>query len=81
MIKSKSVFEFRGRHEVLDADGAVIGMLEKDFGQLAAAQPLERSRRGGGACCSRRTRRAGSIALAGQQRRGGGPARTDGFGA
>ena len=33
MIKSKSVFEFRGRHEVLDADGAVIGMLEKDFGR------------------------------------------------
>ena len=31
MIKSKSVFEFRGRHEVLDAEGAVIGMLEKDF--------------------------------------------------
>ena len=31
MIKSKSVFEFRGRHEVLDGDGAVIGMLEKDF--------------------------------------------------
>jgi uncharacterized protein YxjI len=31
MIKSKSVFEFRGRHEVLDADGAVIGQLEKDF--------------------------------------------------
>ena len=31
MIKSKSVFEFRGRHEVLDADGAVIGMLEKNF--------------------------------------------------
>jgi hypothetical protein len=30
---SKSVFEFRGRHEVLDADGAVIGMLEKDFSQ------------------------------------------------
>jgi uncharacterized protein YxjI len=27
------VFEFRGRHEVLDADGAVIGMLEKDFGR------------------------------------------------
>jgi uncharacterized protein YxjI len=27
MIKSKSVFEFRGRHDVLDADGAVIGML------------------------------------------------------
>ena len=33
MIKSKSVFEFRGRHEVLDAEGAVIGMLEKDFGR------------------------------------------------
>jgi uncharacterized protein YxjI len=31
MIKSKSVFEFRGRHEVLDGDGTVIGMLEKDF--------------------------------------------------
>jgi uncharacterized protein YxjI len=33
MIKSKSVFEFRGRHEVLDADGAAIGLLEKDFGR------------------------------------------------
>jgi uncharacterized protein YxjI len=33
MIKSKSVFEFRGRHEVLDADGVVIGMLEKNFGK------------------------------------------------
>ena len=31
MIKSKTVFEFRGRHEVLDADGAVIGLLEQDF--------------------------------------------------
>jgi uncharacterized protein YxjI len=31
MIKSKSVFEFRGRHEVLDAQDGVIGMLEKDF--------------------------------------------------
>jgi uncharacterized protein YxjI len=31
MIKSKSVFEFRGRHEVLDAESQVIGMLEKDF--------------------------------------------------
>lgn len=31
MIKSKSVFEFRGRHEVLAADGTVIGLLEKDF--------------------------------------------------
>lgn len=33
MIKSKTVFEFRGRHEVLDADGQVIGVLEKDFGR------------------------------------------------
>ena len=31
MIKSKTVFEFRGRHEVLDADNQVIGLLEKDF--------------------------------------------------
>jgi uncharacterized protein YxjI len=31
MIKSKSVFEFRGRHEVLDSEGTVIGLLEKDF--------------------------------------------------
>jgi uncharacterized protein YxjI len=33
MIKSKSVFEFRGRHDVLDADGSAIGLLEKDFGR------------------------------------------------
>lgn len=33
MIKSKSVFEFRGRHQVLDANGNVIGMLEKAFGK------------------------------------------------
>ena len=33
MIKSKSVFEFRGRHEVLDELDAVIGLLEKDFGR------------------------------------------------
>jgi uncharacterized protein YxjI len=31
MIKAKTVFEFRGRHEVLDADEAVIGLLEKGF--------------------------------------------------
>jgi uncharacterized protein YxjI len=31
MIKAKSVFEVRGRYEVLDADGDVIGLLEKDF--------------------------------------------------
>jgi uncharacterized protein YxjI len=33
MIKSKSIFEFRGRHDVLDADGNVIGTLEKNFGR------------------------------------------------
>jgi uncharacterized protein YxjI len=33
MIKSKSVFEFRGRHEVLGPDDQVIGMLEKVFGK------------------------------------------------
>ena len=33
MIKSKSVFEFRGRHEVRDADDKVIGLLEKVFGK------------------------------------------------
>ena len=32
MIKSKSVFEFRGRHDVLDADDRQIGMIEKAFG-------------------------------------------------
>jgi uncharacterized protein YxjI len=31
MIKSKTVFEFRGRHDVLDAEGQAIGLLEKDF--------------------------------------------------
>jgi uncharacterized protein YxjI len=33
MIKSKSVFEFRGRHEVLDVDDTPIGLLEKVFGK------------------------------------------------
>jgi uncharacterized protein YxjI len=33
MIKSKSVFEFRGRHEVLDAEERKLGMLEKAFGR------------------------------------------------
>jgi uncharacterized protein YxjI len=33
MIKSKTVFEFRGRHEVLDSAGQPIGLLEKDFGR------------------------------------------------
>src|SRR3954451_21387773 len=31
MIKSKTVFEFRGRHEVLDEAGNVIGSIEKQF--------------------------------------------------
>jgi uncharacterized protein YxjI len=31
MIKSKTVFEFRGRHEVLDEQEQPIGLLEKDF--------------------------------------------------
>jgi uncharacterized protein YxjI len=33
MIKSKTVFEFRGRHEVLDANGEKIGELGKVFGK------------------------------------------------
>jgi uncharacterized protein YxjI len=33
MIKSKTVFEFRGRHEVLDDSDRVIGLLEKVFGR------------------------------------------------
>jgi uncharacterized protein YxjI len=33
MIKSKSVFEFRGRHEVLDAADRKLGLLEKAFGR------------------------------------------------
>jgi len=33
MIKSKTVFEFRGRHEVLDDMGQPIGLLEKAFGK------------------------------------------------
>jgi uncharacterized protein YxjI len=31
MIKAKSVFEVRGRYEVLDGEDNVIGLLEKDF--------------------------------------------------
>ena len=30
-IASKTVFEFRGRHDVVDAAGEVIGTIEKDF--------------------------------------------------
>lgn len=33
MIKSKTVFEFAGRHDVLDEQGAVVGTLEKSFGK------------------------------------------------
>lgn len=33
MIKSKSVFEFRGRHQVLDSEGNELGLLEKVFGK------------------------------------------------
>ena len=33
MIKSKTVFEFRGRHEVLDDADQPIGLLEKAFGK------------------------------------------------
>src|SRR3954467_4347783 len=33
MIKSKSVFEFRGRHDVLDTHDNVIGQIEKNFGR------------------------------------------------
>ena len=33
MIKSKTVFEFRGRHEVLDDAAQPIGLLEKAFGK------------------------------------------------
>ena len=33
MIKAKTVFEFRGRHEVLDEHGQAIGLLEKAFGK------------------------------------------------
>jgi uncharacterized protein YxjI len=33
MIKSRSVFEFRGRHDVLDQSGRELGLLEKAFGK------------------------------------------------
>ena len=32
MIKARTVFEFRGRHDVLDAEDSPIGLLEKVFG-------------------------------------------------
>ena len=36
MIKSKTVFEFAGRHDVLDEHGQPIGLLEKSFGKSLA---------------------------------------------
>ena len=33
MIKSRSIYEFRGRHDVLDEHGQQIGLLEKAFGK------------------------------------------------
>lgn len=33
MIKARTVFEFRGRHDVLDAEDRPIGVLEKVFGK------------------------------------------------
>ena len=33
MIKARTVFEFRGRHDVLDAQGSSLGLLEKVFGK------------------------------------------------
>jgi uncharacterized protein YxjI len=33
MIKSQTMFEFRGRHDVLDAQGTKIGQLSKSFGK------------------------------------------------
>ena len=33
MIKARTVFEFRGRHDVFDEQGAKIGALEKAFGK------------------------------------------------
>src|SRR5215211_7975212 len=32
MIKARTVFEFRGRHDILDSEGKAIGLLEKAFG-------------------------------------------------
>ena len=31
LIKAKTMFEFRGRHDVLDEGGQPIGLIEKDF--------------------------------------------------
>jgi uncharacterized protein YxjI len=33
MIKSRTVFEFRGRHDVLDSSGQELGLLHKAFGK------------------------------------------------
>ena len=58
MIKSKSVFEFRGRHQVLDSDGNVIGLLEKDFTR-SLLRSHWRVRDVSGRSSSRRTSRVG----------------------
>ncbi len=39
MIKAKTVFEFRGRHDVLDEHGAKIGALEKAFRKSLLRSP------------------------------------------
>ena len=46
MIKAKTVFEFRGRHDVLDSDGAQIGQLEKAFGKSCSVARHVRDRAG-----------------------------------
>ena len=59
MIKSKTVFEFRGRHEVLDELDQPIGVLERSSVSRSCAAIGECATRTA-TSCSRRTRRAGS---------------------
>jgi hypothetical protein len=59
MIKSKSVFEFRGRHEVLDARDTPIGLLEKDLDARSSAVTGTSATRPATSCL-RVTKRAGS---------------------
>ena len=61
MIKAKSVFEFRGRHEVLDADGQVDRTAREGVRRVTVPQPLAREGRRTAASCSRRTSRVGSL--------------------
>ena len=58
MIKARTVFEFRGRHDVLDAEDNPIGALEKVFG-LSLLRSHWRVKDPSGPSCSRRTSRAG----------------------